>query len=52
VPIDGKELEFGVETPDGQYFDIKFVKDDKGKITKMVLSAGEMTFEAKRIEEK
>ena len=40
-----------VETPDGQTFDITFVKGDKGKITKMILGAGEMEFEAPRIKE-
>ena len=52
VHVKLEELQFEVETPDGQYFDIEFVRDDKGKITKMVLGAGEMEIEAKRLEEK
>ena len=51
APVKGKELVFEIETPDGQYFDLTFVRDDKGKITKFILGIEGMEFEAPRIEE-
>jgi hypothetical protein len=36
-PVEGKELEFGATSDDGQFFEITFSRDDSGKITKCLL---------------
>jgi hypothetical protein len=37
-PVEGKELAFEVTTDEGQYIEIKFSRDENGKITQCVLT--------------
>ncbi|UCC38966.1 MAG: hypothetical protein JSV96_14315 [Candidatus Aminicenantes bacterium] len=50
-PVEGEELKFTATTSEGQYFEIAFVRDDKGKVTKCVISTMGMDYEGTRIKE-
>lgn len=41
-PVEGKELEFKATAEDGQIIDVKFSRDENGKITKCLLMTMEM----------
>jgi len=50
-PVEGEELEFTVTPPNGQLYELTFVRDDKGKVTKCVVSTMGMDYEGERIKE-
>jgi len=40
-PVEGEDLKFEINTTDGQYMEVEFIKDEAGKIAKcMVLAMG------------
>ena len=50
VPVEGEELKFEVNTPDGQYFELTFVRDEEGKIHKCLLIAQGMELEGIKVD--
>lgn len=48
-PVEGKELEFEINTPDGQYMEVEFIKDEAGKIVKCAVLAMGMEMEGIKI---
>lgn len=49
-PVEGKELEFEATTDEGQFFEIKFSRDESGKITKCLLATMGAEFEGAKAE--
>ena len=50
-PVEGEELKFTTTTPEGQYYEITFVRDDEGKVTKCVIGVQGMEFEGSKIKD-
>lgn len=50
-PVEGEELKFTATNPGGQFYEIRFVKDDKGKVTKCVIGVQGMEFEGNKIKD-
>lgn len=50
-PVEGEELKFTATNPGGQFYEITFVKDDKGKVTKCVIGTMGMEYEGNKIKE-
>ena len=50
-PVEGEELKFTATNPGGQFYEISFAKDDKGKITKCVIGTMGMEYEGNKIKE-
>ena len=48
-PVEGKPLNFEINTSDGQYFVLEFVKDDSGKVVKCLVDAMGMEMEGVKI---
>lgn len=49
--VEGEELKFQATTPEGEFFEMEFSRDEKGKITKCKISAMGMEFEGKKIKD-
>lgn len=50
-PVEGEELKFQATTPDGEFFEMEFSRDEKGKITKCKINTMGMEFEGKKIKD-
>jgi len=48
-PVEGEDLKFDVTTPEGQYYELKFVKDDSGKVNTCIITTMGMEMEGTRI---
>lgn len=48
-PVEGKPLNFVVNTPDGGVMEMEFVKDDSGKVVKCVVDMMGMAMEGVKI---
>ena len=48
-PVEGTPLHFEINTPDGQYFELEFVKDDSGKVAKCLVDMMGMAMEGVKI---
>jgi hypothetical protein len=44
-PVEGQDLEFTAESSDGQTFEIRFGKDDEGKVTTCTINIVAMSLE-------
>ena len=50
-PVEEEELKFNASTSEGQFFEITFAKDDKGKVEKCVIGTQGMEYEPNKIKE-
>ena len=50
-PVEGEDLKFDVTTPEGQYYEIIFAKDESGKINLCTLITMGMEIEGVRVKE-
>lgn len=48
-PVEGEDLKFEINTADGQFMELEFVKDDSGKVTKCLVLTMGMEMEGVRI---
>jgi hypothetical protein len=48
-PVEGQDLEFTAESSDGQTFEIRFGKDDEGKVTTCTINIVAMSLEIEGI---
>jgi hypothetical protein len=47
--VEGEDLKFEINTADGQFMELEFVKDDSGKVTKCIVMTMGMEMEGVRI---
>ncbi|MEE9390117.1 MAG: hypothetical protein V3U91_02640 [Candidatus Aminicenantaceae bacterium] len=50
-PVEEEELKFTATTSEGQFFEITFARDDKGKVTKCVIGTMGMEYEGNKVKE-
>jgi hypothetical protein len=50
-PVEGEDMKFDVTSPDGQYYEIIFAKDESGKVNLCTLITQGMEIEGVRIKE-
>ncbi len=50
-PVEEEELKFAATTSEGQFFEITFARDDKGKVAKCVIGTMGMEYEGNKIKE-
>lgn len=50
-PVEGEELKFQTTTPEGEFFEMEFSRDEKGKITKCTIYTMGMEIEGKKIKD-
>ncbi|MFC2166187.1 hypothetical protein ACFLT2_14465 [Acidobacteriota bacterium] len=50
-PVEGEDMKFDVTTPEGQYYEIIFAKDDSGKVNLCTLITMGMEIEGVRVKE-
>jgi len=50
-PVEGEDMKFDVTTPEGQYYEIIFAKDDSGKVNLCTLITMGMEIEGVRVTE-
>ena len=50
-PVEGEDMKFDVTSPDGQYYEIIFAKDDSGKVNLCTLITQGMEIEGVRVNE-
>ena len=48
-PVEGEDLKFEINTADGQFMELEFVKDDSGKFNKCIVLTMGMELEGVRI---
>ena len=48
-PVEGEDLKFEINTTDGQFMELEFVKDDSGKVTKCIVMMMGMEMEGIKI---
>jgi hypothetical protein len=48
-PVEGEDLKFEINTADGQFMELEFVKDESGKVTKCIVLMMGMEMEGVRI---
>lgn len=49
-PVEGEDLKFEVTTPEGQYYELQFIKDDSGKVNTCIITTMGMEMEGTRIQ--
>jgi hypothetical protein len=49
-PVEGEELKFEATTNQGQFYELTFSRDEKGKITKCLLMTGGIEIEGTKVE--
>jgi len=50
-PVEGEDMKFDVTTPEGQYYEVIFAKDDSGKVNLCTLITMGMEIEGVRVKE-
>jgi hypothetical protein len=50
-PVEGEEMKFDVTTPEGQYYEIIFAKDDSGEVNLCTIITMGMEIEGVRVKE-
>ena len=50
-PVEGDDMKFDVTTPEGQYYEIVFAKDESGKVNLCTLITMGMEVEGVRVKE-
>lgn len=48
-PVEGEDLKFDVTTPEGQYYELQFIKDDSGKVNSCIITTMGMEMEGTRV---
>jgi hypothetical protein len=48
-PVEGEDLKFEINTADGQFMELEFVKDESGKVTKCIVLTMGMELEGLKI---
>ena len=49
VPVEGEDMKFEVNTAEGQYYELQFVKDESGKVTRCMVTTMGMEMEGVKI---
>ncbi|MBN1223969.1 MAG: hypothetical protein JXB23_12040 [Candidatus Aminicenantes bacterium] len=48
-PVEGEDMKFEVNTPNGQFYELQFIKDESGKVTKCIVATMGMEMEGAKI---
>lgn len=49
TPVEGNDLKFEIDTPDGQYMELEFIKDESGEVVKCTVLMMGMEMEGVKI---